>query len=525
MVHSCGCAKATTHNVRMTQACNPLVHVHISLTSQTDTDTFNLTMMKERSHSKGTGVQGMFFSWVSRRHYLCRSLIVAFPLLTLCTWGSAQADQTGFEVVPAIQQSIHQETLPLPANPQGSSSSDSAPSDYHSTSVSDPGQSSEAAIPEAAENTPVTQQAPELSPAESESSQVAVPQASGHQSQPAIAVPPSVALKKAGLYNVPIVIDSQVESHIRYFNTAIRDRFEKWLLRLSHYRPLVERIFLEFELPTDLVYLSLVESGFNPYAYSRARATGPWQFMKGTAQVYGLRVDSYVDERRDPIKSTVAAARYLRDLYDLFGAWPLAMAAYNAGEGKVMRALQKSQSESFVEISQTRFIRRETKEYVPRFMAATIIAKDPERFGFQLANVAPHDFDEVIVRRSIHLQPLATASGVPFEVLKNLNPELRRYATPPGEAAYHLKVPLGTKSKIESILDHVPTWKATPEPRSFRSVKTKPTSSMTRKWYRVRGGDTLVSIAKRFGQSVETLKHRNHISTRPLRSGELLAIR
>ena len=118
-----------------------------------------------------------------------------------------------------------------------------------------------------------------------------------------------------------------------------------------------------------------------------------------------------------------------------------------------------------------------------------------------------------------------TASGVPFEVLKNLNPELRRYATPPGEASYHLKVPLGAKSKVESILDRIPTWKATPEPRSFRSVKAKPPSSTTRKWYRVRGGDTLVSIAKRFGLSVEALKHRNHISARQLRAGELLAIR
>lgn len=347
-----------------------------------------------------------------------------------------------------------------------------------------------------------------------------------HRPPQAIPAAPQTTVRKAEAYNVPIVIDPQVESHIRYFNTAIRDRFEKWLLRLSHYRPLVERIFSEFELPTDLVYLSLVESGFNPYAYSRARATGPWQFMKGTARVYGLRVDSYVDERRDPIKSTVAAARYLRDLYDLFGTWPLAMAAYNAGEGKVMRALQKSQSESFVEISQTRFIRRETKEYVPRFMAATIIAKDPERFGFQLADVAPHDFDEVIVRQSVHLQSLASASGVSFEVLKNLNPELRRYATPPGEAVYHLKVPLGARSKVESVLDRVPTWKATPQPRSFRSAKTKPPSSIARKWYRVRGGDTLASIAKRFGLSVEMLKHRNRsISTRQLRAGELLAIR
>src|SRR4029079_19788978 len=183
-------------------------------------------------------------------------------------------------------------------------------------------------------------------------------------------------------YNVPIVMDPSVQAHIRYFNTAIHDRFEQWLLRLSRYRPLVDTIFTEFHLPSDLVYLSLVESGFNPHAYSRAKATGPWQFMKGTAKGYGLRVDHYVDERRDPIKSTVAAARYLRDLYDLFGDWPLAMAAYNAGEDRVIRALQKARVESFAEISKTRLIRRETKEYVPRFMAATIISRNPDRYGF-----------------------------------------------------------------------------------------------------------------------------------------------
>ena len=175
--------------------------------------------------------------------------------------------------------------------------------------------------------------------------------------------------------NLPIFFDDKVAGHIRYFQIAVRDRFEQWLIRLGHYKPLVEDIFSEFNLPNDLIFLSLVESGFNPYAYSRARATGPWQFMKGTALLYGLRVDRYVDERRNPIKSTVAAARYLRDLYDLFGTWTLAMAAYNAGEGKVMRALQKARAEDYWQISQTKHIRRETKEYVPGFMAATIIAK------------------------------------------------------------------------------------------------------------------------------------------------------
>lgn len=502
---------------------NLLVNAYNFLTSSSDTDTFKPIMRNDSARSEEPSAQSAFSSRSMRMRSLRQSVLLVVPLLTLSMWNPTRADQTGFEVVPAIQQSIHAETIPPHAGADGSSGA--CPPANESAGTSSLDQPSEASLPITADDSPVGQPITDPAPTNTNLPQAtASPNSEPQSLQSATATPPA-DYRKVDNYNVPIVLDSEVESHIRYFNTAIRDRFEKWLLRLSHYRPLVERIFSEFELPTDLVYLSLVESGFNPYAYSRARATGPWQFMKGTAKVYGLRVDSYVDERRDPIKSTVAAARYLRDLYDLFGTWPLAMAAYNAGEGKVLRALQKSQSESFVEISQTRFIRRETKEYVPRFMAATIIAKDPERFGFRLADVAPHDFDEVIVHRPIHLQSLAAVSNVPFEVLKNLNPELRRYATPPGEASYHLKVPLGAKSKIESILDRVPTWKAAIEPRSFRSIKTKPPSHTSHKWYRVRGGDTLILIAKRFGLSVEALKHRNRISTRPLRAGELLAIR
>ena len=324
------------------------------------------------------------------------------------------------------------------------------------------------------------------------------------------------------LYNIPIVIDQTVQSHIHFFNTSIRNRFEQWLLRFSRYRPLVENIFAEFDLPSDLVNLSLVESGFNPYAYSRAKATGPWQFMKGTGQLYWLRIDHYVDERRDPIKSTVAAARYLRDLYDLFGAWPLAMAAYNAGEGKVLRALQKTQAESFSEISKTKLIRLETKQYIPRIMAATIIAKNPDQYGFNQDPVPLHQFEEVVVTRPLHFRAIANVTGIPYSELRLLNPELRRDATPPGDTAYHLKVPVGTSSKVLELIGRVPTHKFPAMQTQVRQPRQVKTDSA--RWYRVRGGDTLEKISRRFGIPIKTLKTRNNLSGPTIKAGEFLMI-
>jgi membrane-bound lytic murein transglycosylase D len=320
-------------------------------------------------------------------------------------------------------------------------------------------------------------------------------------------------------YNIPVVLDPAVERHIRFFNTSIRSRFEQWLIRFSRYRPMVENIFAEFNLPSDLVNLSLVESGFNPYAYSRAKATGPWQFMKGTGKVYGLRIDHYVDERRDPIKSTVAAARYLKDLYDLFGTWPLAMAAYNAGEGKVQRALHKIQGETFWDISKTRLIRQETKQYVPRIMAATIIARSPEQYGFSQTTATPHQFEEVIVNRALHFRAIASASGVAYDDLRLLNPELRRDATPPDDSAYHLKVPVGTAEKVAGLLDRIPTYKFPPLVSKVRHAKARSPQS-----YRVRAGDTLEKVSKRFHIPLRTLKTRNNLSSSVIRPGESLTI-
>ncbi len=319
-------------------------------------------------------------------------------------------------------------------------------------------------------------------------------------------------------YDVPIVHNRRVELHIQSFNTSMRDRFEEWLTRTRHYKPLVEKIFTEFNLPSDLVFLSLVESGFNPKAYSRARATGPWQFMTGTARLYGLRIDHYVDERRDPVKSTVAAARYLRDLYDLFGSWPLALAAYNAGEGKVSRALQKARAESFWELSQTRLIRRETREYVPRFMAATIIAKNPEQYGFPADPPDPHQFEEVVVRRPVHLRDVEKATGVSYQELRRLNPELRRDVTPPDETAYHLKVPVGMAARVAPALEQLPTWKAPLFSGTRGGLQAK------QGWHRVRLGDSLWTIAKRYKMTVAELRERNNLRGRMLRPGELIDI-
>jgi len=321
------------------------------------------------------------------------------------------------------------------------------------------------------------------------------------------------------LSHIPLIVTPRVERHIQYFQTSKRDHFDQWLARLHHYKPLVEQIFEQFQLPSDLVFLSLVESGFNPKAYSRARAAGPWQFMKGTGRIYGLRVDQYVDERRDPIKSTVAAARYLRDLYDLFGTWPLAMAAYNAGERKIQRALRKARAESFWEIAQTKFIRRETREYVPRFVAAAIIAKNPEQYGFTQPTPDVHRFEEVVVSRPLQLQAIAAAAGIPSEELHRLNPELSRKVTPPGDSAYHLKVPVGTRDTVEPVLLTLKTW--TPP---VVTVRYRKESTRQPGLYRVRMGDSLTTIAKRFHLTVAELKERNKLAGRSVKVGDLLVV-
>jgi len=313
-----------------------------------------------------------------------------------------------------------------------------------------------------------------------------------------------------GYEEIPVIVNPAVERNIHYFQNVIHDRFQEWLTRFYVYRPLVEQIFVEVGLPKELIYLSLVESGFNPRAYSRARASGPWQFIRSTGRIYGLSVNWYVDERRDPIKSTVAAAVHLRDLYDLFGSWPLALAAYNAGAGKISRAIERTGTRDFWRIAKTRYIRRETRQYVPKFMAAMIIATRPSLFGFHAHSQTVHQYDEIRMDKSIHLRSVAKETGISFDELRRLNPELRRSVTPPGQDGYYLKVPVGTSGRVEQAKSRLKTWTQPSPPR--------------RTWYRVRRGDSLSVIAHRFGTSVRQLKNLNDLSGNLIRVGQRLRV-
>ena len=310
---------------------------------------------------------------------------------------------------------------------------------------------------------------------------------------------------------IPLVLNDAVAKNLKYFQEGISDRFQSYLDRFHHYKNIVEPIFREFGLPTELMYLSLVESGFNPKALSHARASGPWQFMKATGRMYKLHVSWYLDERRDPIKSTVAAAHHLRDLYDRFGSWPLALAAYNAGSGKVSRAIRKTGSRDFWKIRRTWYLRRETKDYVPRFIAATLIAKNPTAYGFLEPNTDQHDFEEILIKKPVQLAAITKQTGISLEELKRLNPELRRNIVPKTKGpGYYLKVPVGMATLVASHHETFPVWTQPPPP---------PTQ-----WYRVRRGDSLSVVARRFRMKVRQLKNMNNLSSNLIRVGTRLRV-
>lgn len=243
-------------------------------------------------------------------------------------------------------------------------------------------------------------------------------------------------------------ISEQVDSWIEHFSKTGAKHFRRYLERSGRYIPLMQEILQSHSLPNDLVYIALIESGFNPHARSRADAVGPWQFIASTGRRYGLRIDSWVDERRDPVKSTHAAARYLKDLYDEFHDWNLAMAAYNAGEGSVRGAIDESGSRDFWVHADPRenYLTAETRDYVPKYIAAKIIAKAPGKYGFgDIAYQRPHAYETVEIPSQTDLGVIATCAGVPLADIEELNHALKRGTTPPGAINYEIRIPNGKK--------------------------------------------------------------------------------
>jgi membrane-bound lytic murein transglycosylase D len=251
-------------------------------------------------------------------------------------------------------------------------------------------------------------------------------------------------------FDVPIQMNKQVRAYLVYFSTERKETIRRYLSRSTRYLPMIKEIFQEYGLPDDMAYLAMIESGFNNTAYSHASACGMWQFIRGTGVRYGLTIDSYVDERRDPVKATRAAAKYLLDLYKRFGSWYLAAASYNCGEGRVERELNQSTHRNFWELSANQCLPTETKNYVPQMIAATIIAKNPEKFGFRnIPHLPPLATEQVRVNEPTSLRAAAYAVNVPVEDVQALNPELLRGVTPPDAGAYTLNLPPKSKGLFE----------------------------------------------------------------------------
>jgi membrane-bound lytic murein transglycosylase D len=315
----------------------------------------------------------------------------------------------------------------------------------------------------------------------------------GEAERPAALVVP-VSPKPTAAYRV------QLNEHVRFFLDRFQTGYrravvESWLARSGRYLPMILDVFQQKGLPEELVFTAMIESGFNPVAVSHAGAKGLWQFMAPTARLYGLRVDRWLDERLDPEKSTVAAANYLRDLYTVFGSWDLAQAAYNAGEVRVQQAIQRTGSRDFWRLHRSPLLLEETKNFVPAIHAATLIGRQPERYGFTVVPEEPLRYEQVTAPKGSRLARLAVLSGVPLRDLESLNPELRQKQTPP-DATYELKVPLGTAGTVQMALqlDAAPR-KIAPAPLAGVHV--------------VKTGDTLWRIARQYGVTAIQLARWN----------------
>lgn len=314
-------------------------------------------------------------------------------------------------------------------------------------------------------------------------------------------------------FELNVVENEQVQKYIDYFTGKGRKYFEVWLERSGQYIPIFEDMLQSRRVPKEIAYLSMIESGFNLKARSNKHAVGPWQFISSTGRRYDLRIDSWVDERMHLEKSTHAAASYLSDLYDIFQSWELALASYNCGERRVYREVRKHNSHDFWTISET--LPRETRNYVPKYFAALIISKNPEKYGFEKPEfIREKNYQLVNIPPAKSLKDIAKISNISDKTLLDHNPSLIGKATPPG-SYYQLKVPKGYADLIESKNKEIAALKIAKKPDV-----TRPKIN----YYKVRSGDNLGYIAKKFGTSVRSIKSLNKISGTKIFPGQKLRV-
>jgi membrane-bound lytic murein transglycosylase D len=303
--------------------------------------------------------------------------------------------------------------------------------------------------------------------------------------------------------DLPQEMNQHVLNQMEFFLGRGRDQMERYLERSTRFLGLVKQTLKEEGVPEDLAYVALIESGFNSTARSHAKAVGYWQFIRGTGERYGLKVNSLVDERRDPIKSTVAAARYLKSLYNLFGSWHLAFAAYNVGENRVKYQVMKHQTRDLWELIRLGGLPAETKQYVPKFIAARMIAKHPEKYGFKnLQFEKPITFETVKVEHPISLSHVAHTLGISNSELKSRNPMFRTDLVPVnGAGVAEIRVPV---EKADSAL--IAMTKSKVNPRHLAAAEAIDPDFVM---YKVKRGDTLASIAYHFGTKISQIRSLN----------------
>jgi len=334
---------------------------------------------------------------------------------------------------------------------------------------------------------------------------------------------------------IPLTMNAHVQREIDSFLGIEREHFLESYKRSGLYRPMIVKELTDAGLPTKLSWLPLIESYFKDKAFSRARALGLWQFIPSTGCKFGLRRDKWVDERMDPEKSTKAAIEYLKQLHQMFGDWTTVLAAYNCGEGTVLRVI-RNQTINYLDNFWDLYARlpQETARYVPRFLAAIQIIEDPNRFGIELDQpISPPEYEEVTVNRQVPLKGLAAKLGIDGKILTDLNPELRYQVTPAYE--YHLKVPPNTGSQVLASLDAIPEWtppsepadtpvRVRPKPR-YTVMQAKPKPEPEYVVIRLKQGETLHRLAKKYGVDVGSITKVNNIKNiKHLQAGQQIRI-